>query len=37
MRRGYAWMAWGAVFGGWVLAAVGTYFYDLNNNSSSSD
>ena len=38
LRRGYAWMAWGAVFGGWALAMVGTYFfYDLNNNSSSSD
>jgi len=24
--RGYSWMAWGAVFGGWALVAVGGYF-----------
>jgi DivIVA domain-containing protein len=36
VRRGYSWMAWGAVFGGWALVAVGVYFYDLNSNSSSS-
>ena len=28
--RGYSWMAWGALFGGWALFAVSGYFSDLN-------
>jgi len=31
--QGYSWMAWGAVFGGWALYAVGGYFYNLDNTS----
>jgi len=31
--RGYSWMAWGAVFGGWALVAVGGYFQELSSPS----
>ena len=31
--RGYSWMAWGAVFGGWALVAVGAYFQGLSSPS----
>ena len=31
--RGYSWMAWGAVFGGWALVAVGGYFQGLSSPS----
>jgi hypothetical protein len=27
--RGYSWMAWGAVFGGWALYATGGYFGEI--------
>ena len=30
--HGYSWMAWGAVFGGWALFAVGGYFANLSNS-----
>ena len=31
--RGYSWMAWGAVLGGWALVAVGGYFQELSSPS----
>ena len=31
--RGYSWMAWGTVFGGWALVAVGGYFQILSSPS----
>ena len=31
--RGYSWIAWGAVFGGWALVAVGGYFQNLSSPS----
>ena len=30
VARGYSWMAWGAVFCGWALLAVGGYFQELS-------
>jgi hypothetical protein len=31
--RGYSWMAWSAVFGGWALLGVGGYFQELSSPS----
>lgn len=32
VRRGYSWMACGAVFGGWASVAAGGYFFNLNSS-----